>query len=46
MGPHDDIQEMYKVIKALLILHNFCIDFGDKPEDIWDFDPKDDFGQG
>jgi len=43
MGPHDDIQEMYKVIEALLILHNFCIDFGDKPEDIWDFDPKDDF---
>ena len=43
MGPHEDIQEMYKVIKALLILHNICIDLGDKPKEIWDFNPKDDF---
>jgi hypothetical protein len=43
MGPHEDIQEMYKAIEALLILHNICIDLGDKPEEIWDFDPKDDF---
>ncbi|KAJ3803873.1 hypothetical protein EV368DRAFT_73399 [Lentinula lateritia] len=43
MGHHADVQEMYKVIKVLLILHNICIDFGDAPESIFDFDPKDDF---
>ena len=34
MGPHVDIQEMYKAIEVLLILHNMCIGYGDKPEDI------------
>jgi hypothetical protein len=43
MGPHADIQEMYKAIEVLLILHNMCIEYGDKPEDIWGYDPKDDF---
>ncbi|KAE9384727.1 hypothetical protein BT96DRAFT_841806, partial [Gymnopus androsaceus JB14] len=37
MGCHKKVQEMYKVIKALLILHN--IDF---PKHILDFDPMDD----
>ena len=36
MGPHADIQEMYKAIEVLLILHNMCIDYGDKPEDSWE----------
>ncbi|KIL57042.1 hypothetical protein M378DRAFT_88397, partial [Amanita muscaria Koide BX008] len=43
MGPHADVQEMYKAIEALLILHNMCIEYGDKPEDIWGFDPTDPF---
>lgn len=38
MGPHADIQEMYKAIEALLILHNMCIDYGDKPDDDWEID--------
>ncbi|KIL55497.1 hypothetical protein M378DRAFT_90850, partial [Amanita muscaria Koide BX008] len=37
MGPHADIQEMYKAIESLLILHNMCIDYGDEPEDNWEF---------
>lgn len=41
MGPHADIQEMYKAIEVLLILHNMCIDYGDKPEDSWEFDAAD-----
>jgi hypothetical protein len=28
MGPHADIQEMYKAIEVLLILHNMCIEYG------------------
>jgi hypothetical protein len=43
MGAHADIQEMYKAIEALLILHNMCIEYGDKPEDIRGYDPKGDF---
>ncbi|KAF8830096.1 hypothetical protein HHX47_DHR2000723 [Lentinula edodes] len=43
MGHHADVQEMCKVIEALLILHNICIDFGDALESIFDFNPKDDF---
>ncbi|KAJ4465179.1 hypothetical protein C8J55DRAFT_493598 [Lentinula edodes] len=34
---------MYKVIEALLILHNICIDFSDALESIFDFAPKDNF---
>lgn len=41
MGPHDDLDDLYNVIEALMILHNVCIDWGDQPEDIWSFDPKD-----
>lgn len=41
MGPHTDIQEMYKAIEALLILHNMCIDYGDKPDDDWEIDTTD-----
>lgn len=37
MGPHDNIQDIYCVIEALLILHNFCIEHDDHPEQIYDF---------
>jgi hypothetical protein len=44
MGPHDDVQEIYRVIEALMILHNICIEHNDHPEDIYDyvlcFDPE------
>jgi len=41
MGCHDDIQDMYRAIEAMMIIHNICIDWNDKPEDIWDFDAED-----
>lgn len=41
MGSHKDIEEMYKAIEAMMTLHNICIDWGDHPEDIWDFDASD-----
>ncbi len=41
MGIHDNMTELYKVIEALIVLHNICIDFNDRPEYIWAFDPKD-----
>ena len=42
MGCHKKVQEIYKVIEALMILHNVCIDYGDVPEHIFDFDPTND----
>ncbi|KAL1948348.1 hypothetical protein VTO73DRAFT_12423 [Trametes versicolor] len=41
MGPHDDLDDLYKAIEALMILHNICIEWKDKPEYIWSFDPRD-----
>ncbi|KAJ6557628.1 hypothetical protein B0H19DRAFT_862436, partial [Mycena capillaripes] len=43
MGPHGEIQETYKAIKALMILHNIAIDLKDKLNDRWciDKDPDD-----
>ena len=41
MGAHRNMDEVYKVIEVLMILHNMCIEHGDHPEDIWDFDPSD-----
>lgn len=35
MGPHEDINCIYRVIEALMILHNLCIFHGDRPESIW-----------
>lgn len=29
MGPHQDIQEIYKTIEALMVLHNMAIDLKD-----------------
>ena len=37
MGPHDDVQEIYHVIEALIILHNICLEHNDQPEDIYDY---------
>ena len=44
MGPHRDIQEMYKALEVMMILHNICIDWNDKPEEIWGYDPVDHWG--
>jgi hypothetical protein len=41
MGPHKKIQDMYKAIKAMMIIHNICIDWVNKPEDIWDINNTD-----
>lgn len=41
MGSHENLEDLYDVIEALMILHNICIDWGDRPEDIWSFDPRD-----
>lgn len=37
MGPHDNVQEIYHVIEALIILHNICLEHNDQPEDIYDY---------
>jgi hypothetical protein len=43
MGPHQDIQEIYKTIEALMVLHNMAIDPKDRPEVSWHIneDPDD-----
>jgi hypothetical protein len=35
MGPHMDIQYVYRMIEALMVIHNMAIDFGDRPSDEW-----------
>jgi hypothetical protein len=32
-GPFQEIQEVYKVIQALMVVHNFCIDNKDIPKE-------------
>ena len=34
------MEELYKAIEVLLVLHNICLDWRDRPEDIPDFDPR------
>jgi hypothetical protein len=41
MGIHRRIQDMYKAIEPLMIIHNICIDWGDRPEDTWNIDSAD-----
>lgn len=41
MGAHKDIQEIYKAIEAMMILHNICIFWRDNPERIWEYNPND-----
>ncbi|KAF8068081.1 hypothetical protein FPV67DRAFT_1171427 [Lyophyllum atratum] len=36
MGRHNDVQEIYKVIHALMVIHNICIDYGDVPMELLD----------
>jgi len=38
MGIHRRIQDMYKAIEALMIIHNICIDWEYRPEDVWNID--------
>jgi hypothetical protein len=33
LGRHEDIQQTYRVIQALMVTHNLCIDLGDHPMD-------------
>jgi hypothetical protein len=41
MGEHKDVQEIYKAIEAMLVLHNICIGWNDHPDSIWEYDPTD-----
>lgn len=43
MGPHDNINDVYDMVEALMILHNICIEWNDKPEYIWKYDPQDEY---
>jgi hypothetical protein len=42
MGVGQDMHTIYKVVEALLVIHNLCIDLNDHPEDILAYDPTDD----
>ena len=41
MGRHENIQDAFKAIEALMIIHNICIDWKDRPDHMWDFEPTD-----
>lgn len=43
MGQHKNIEDTFKAIEALMIIHNICTDWKDRPDKIWDFDPTDDW---
>jgi len=36
------MQDTYQTVEALMVLHNICIDIGDAPGIISDFNPSDD----
>jgi hypothetical protein len=42
MGPHQNIQDLYKTIEALMVLHNMAINFKDRPCDEWRIDENPD----
>ncbi|KAJ7714680.1 hypothetical protein B0H14DRAFT_3522934 [Mycena olivaceomarginata] len=42
MGPHQNIQDLYKTIEDLMVLHNMAIDFKDRPDDEWRIDENPD----
>ncbi|KZT60620.1 hypothetical protein CALCODRAFT_429004 [Calocera cornea HHB12733] len=44
LGTMDNMEELYKVIEAMLVLHNICIILGDRPEEIEDFEQVMDAG--
>lgn len=35
MGSHEDVNDIYRAIEALMILHNMCLYHGDHPASIW-----------
>ena len=37
MGQHGNMQEVYKAIESMIIIHNMCIDFNDHPQSIEGF---------
>ena len=39
MPPEQNIQDTYRLVQALIAIHNLCIDLGDCPEQIPLFDP-------
>ncbi|KAF7334180.1 DDE Tnp4 domain-containing protein [Mycena venus] len=42
MGPHHDIEDIYRTIEALMVSHNMAIDFRDQPNDEWRIDESPD----
>ena len=44
MGGMSDINDVYRVIEALMVIHNMCIDYHDSPKKIPDF--EEDAGRG
>ncbi|PBK65329.1 hypothetical protein ARMSODRAFT_892022, partial [Armillaria solidipes] len=34
MGAHRDVQDIYRVVEALIVLHNMCLYYDDHPENI------------
>ncbi len=41
LGTPEDIQNAYRVVQALMAVHNICLDMGDRPEHIHEYDPND-----
>jgi hypothetical protein len=41
LSPAENIQETYRDVAALIIIHNICLDLGDHPENILDYIPAD-----
>jgi len=42
LGGTQDMNGLYNAVEALMVVHNLCISLDDHPEDIWDYDPRDD----
>lgn len=38
LGDVTNVEDVYRFINALMVLHNMCVDHGDRPEDIPGFD--------
>lgn len=41
MGTPADMRDAYRTVQALAVIHNFCINEGDRPDCIPEFDPDD-----
>ncbi|KAK2466621.1 hypothetical protein APHAL10511_000879 [Amanita phalloides] len=39
LSPAENIQETYRDVAALLVIHNICIDLGDHPESVLNYAP-------